>query len=110
MPCPLVSHRRPERLNGNPRDNFRLMGRSAKTHIANCDLVHSQYWFQEDVIAASQVATHKEASMFSRAQVANDPDITWNSINRVRVSEGLDEYRAPSGQHQFIAAVLLILI
>ena len=48
--------------------------------------------------------------MFFRAQYARDPDTEWSSINRVRVSEGLDQYRAPSGRHQFMAAVALILI
>ena len=47
--------------------------------------------------------------MFPRAQNARDPDSEWSSINRVRVSEGLDQYRAPSGKHQFMAAVALLL-
>jgi hypothetical protein len=47
--------------------------------------------------------------MFSRAQNARDPDAVWSSINRARVSEGLDQYQAPSGKYQFIAAVALAL-
>jgi hypothetical protein len=47
--------------------------------------------------------------MFSRAQNARS-ETAWSSINRVRVSEGLDQYQAPSGKHQLMAAVALILI
>jgi hypothetical protein len=47
--------------------------------------------------------------MFPRTLNARDPDAAWSSINRVRASEGLDQYRAPPGKHQFIAAVVLIL-
>ena len=47
--------------------------------------------------------------MFPRALNTGDPDAVWSSINRVRVSKGLDQYRAPPGKHQFIAAVALIL-
>jgi hypothetical protein len=47
--------------------------------------------------------------MVPRALNARDPDAVWSSINRVRVSKGLDQYRAPPGKHQFIAAVALIL-
>jgi len=53
---------------------------------------------------------NREVPMFPRAQNARDSDTAWSSINRVRVSEGLDRYQAPSGKHQFIAAVALILI
>jgi hypothetical protein len=47
--------------------------------------------------------------MLRRALNARDPDAVWSSINRVRVSEGLDQYRAPSGKQQFIAAMALFL-
>jgi hypothetical protein len=48
--------------------------------------------------------------MFDRMPNTTEPDAAWSSINSVRVSEGLDPYRAPSGKDQFIAAVALILI
>ena len=47
--------------------------------------------------------------MFLRAQNARDRNAAWSSINRVRVSEGREQYQAPSDNHQFIAAVVLIL-
>ena len=53
---------------------------------------------------------NREVAVFPRAQNARDPDAAWSSINRVRVSERLDQYQAPSDKHQFIAAVVLILI
>jgi hypothetical protein len=48
--------------------------------------------------------------MFDRMPNTTEPDAAWSSINSVRVSEGLDPYRAPSGKDQFIAAVALVLI
>ena len=48
--------------------------------------------------------------MLARMPNTSEPDAAWNSINRVRVSEGLDPYQAPSGKHQFLAAVALIVI
>ena len=47
--------------------------------------------------------------MLARMPNTTEPDAAWSSINRVRVSEGLDPYQAPSGKRQFIAAVALIL-
>jgi hypothetical protein len=47
--------------------------------------------------------------MFDRIPNTTEPDAAWSSINSVRVSEGLDAYQAPSGKHQLIAAVALIL-
>ena len=51
----------------------------------------------------------REVPMFPRMQNAGDSDAAWSSINRVRLAEGLEQYRAPSGKHQFIAAMALAL-
>jgi hypothetical protein len=39
-----------------------------------------------------------------------DPDAALSSDNRVRVSEGLEPYRAPSGWSQFVSAIVLALV
>ena len=48
--------------------------------------------------------------MFARMPKITERDAAWSSINRFRDSEGLDPYQAPSGKHQFLAAVALIVI
>ena len=48
--------------------------------------------------------------MFARMPRTTEPDAAWSSINRFRDFEGLDPYQAPSGKHQFLAAVALIVI
>ena len=55
------------------------------------------------------VRLNGEVPMLARMPNTTEPDAAWSSINRVRVSEGLDPYQAPSGKRQFIAAVALIL-
>jgi hypothetical protein len=51
----------------------------------------------------------REVPMFPRMQNAGDSDAAWSSINRVRLAEGLEQYRAPSGKKKIIAAISMDL-
>jgi hypothetical protein len=63
-------------------------------------------WSRRMLPGRFNVRLNGEVPVLARVPNTTEPE---SSINRVRVSEGLDPYQAPSGKRQFIAAVALIL-
>ena len=87
------------------RDRSQRFARGQQCENAHCELCVTRFTRKNSV-----KENYRSVSTCPSMGGSTEPDAAWSSINRFRDSEGLDPYQAPSGKHQFLAAVALIVI